>query len=145
MLKGDSVRWRAALWGALHERPDVPIPAGGTASVALQEGISPGYYATIGYPRVGDRVVRVDQLERALAHLRRLASRGDFEPPEELLSWLGLPRDALVPTIEALGGRIRADGRVAGTASRPPRRRGRRTGGRRRGGPPRRREEPEAW
>ena len=142
LLKADSIRWRAALWGAHHGRPDVPVPAGGTASVLMQEGISPGYYTAIGYPRVGTRAVRVDQLERALALLRRKAGLGPFAPPDELLSWLGLPRDALVPTIEALGGRMLRDGQVAGTAGTGRPKRGK---GRRRGPPRKKRPEPESW
>lgn len=143
MLKADSIRWRAALWAAHHGRRGVPVPAGGTASVPVAEGVSQGYYEAIGYPLVGARAVRVDQLERGLALLRRKAGMGPFPPPEELLSWLGLPRDALLPTIVALGGRILPDGEVAGAAGAaapPPRRKGRRRG------PPRRpRPEPESW
>jgi ATP-dependent RNA helicase SUPV3L1/SUV3 len=140
LLKPDAVRWRAA-----HDRRDaVPVPAGGTASVPLEAGLSRGYYAAIGYPCVGERGIRVDQIERALAHLRKRAARGDFPPPPELLSWLGLPRDALIPTIEALGGRMRPDGQVAGSGTAPPRRRKGKPAGRRKRprGPNRR---PETW
>ncbi len=126
LLKPDAVRWRAVLWQAYHNAAAAPVPAGGAASVRMQPGLPQGYYRAIGYVPAGAHALRVDQLERALAFLRKKAAAGPFPPPEELLSWLGLPRADLVPTIVALGGELLPDGRFAGA-------------------PRGRRREPRAW
>jgi hypothetical protein len=94
--------------------------------VLRDPALSPDFYTAIGYPPVGTHAIRIDQLERALARLRRAAADGPFTPPDELLSWLGLTREMLDTIAEALGGTRLKDGRFAGQAVRRPRREPRR-------------------
>ena len=131
LLGPQAVCRRAALlraaWGA--RGLDLPVPTHGRSSVAAAPGVSAEWYAGLGYVLLGPRAIRADQLERCLARLRHLARTGPFEPPKELLSWLGCPRAELPDLLKAAGYREAAEGRFVG--SNGGRRKGRR-GGRRR-------------
>jgi ATP-dependent RNA helicase SUPV3L1/SUV3 len=121
LLRPEAVRWRAALWAVANDCLAPPIPRPGAACVVREPEVSPDFYAAIGYPSVGTHAIRVDQLERTLARLRSIAADGPFTPPDELLSWLGVTRDALDQIAEALGGTRLKDGRFDGQAVRRPR------------------------
>jgi len=79
-------------------------------------------YASMGYPRLGDRAVRVDRIEKLAAHTRSLASKGPFELPIAACEWLGCDAADLPAIVSDLGYRRRRDGLFV----RRRRRRGRR-------------------
>jgi hypothetical protein len=89
--------------------------------VPVAAGVPRAWYAGLGYPTLGPRAVRADQLERSLAHLRHLSRRGPFDAPDELMSWLGCPRADRDAMVEAAGYARRGEQWVD-----PARRRGRR-------------------
>lgn len=129
MLKPDAVTSRAALLRAeAGNTKALPVPRRGAASVPVDPEVPTDWYAAVGYPPLGPRAVRVDQLERALAHLRQAARSGPFPPPEALLSWLGCSRTDLDGILLAAGFQRRGEQWVDPAARH---RRGRRRGPRR--------------
>jgi ATP-dependent RNA helicase SUPV3L1/SUV3 len=129
MLKPDAVTSRAALLRAeAGNTKALPVPRRGAASVPVDPEVPTDWYAAVGYPPLGPRAVRVDQLERALAHLRQAARSGPFPPPEALLSWLGCSRADLDGILLAAGFQRRGEQWVDPAARH---RRGRRRGPRR--------------
>ena len=130
LLGPQAVRRRAALLRAAGAPGASTCPCPPTAGPRWpRAGVSAEWYAGLGYVLLGPRAIRADQLERCLARLRHLARTGPFEPPKELLSWLGCPRAELPDLLKAAGYREAAEGRFVG--SNGGRRKGRR-GGRRR-------------
>ena len=122
LVKPAAVCWRAGLLRAARDGPPtLPMPPPGAASVPLAAGVPRAWYAGLGYPTLGPRAVRADQLERSLAHLRHLSRRGPFDPPDELMSWLGCSRADRDAMVEAAGYARRGEQWVD-----PARRRGRR-------------------
>ena len=123
LLKPDAVTARAALLRVESKgRVPLPVPRRGAASVPLDPAVPSDWYAAVGYPPLGPRAVRVDQLERTLAHLRKVARSGAFDMPEPLLSWLGCSREELEGILVAAGFRRHKEQWV------DPARRGRRRG-----------------
>jgi ATP-dependent RNA helicase SUPV3L1/SUV3 len=83
--------------------------------------LSDEFYNAIGYRIVGPRALRVDQLERLAAALRRLARQGPFTPSPDLASLAGCRQAELPEILTALGYRAVAD--EAGTTFVPGKRR----------------------
>ena len=124
-LEPDRVALRAALWTTWSgHRPAPEPPPPGATSVAVADGVPRAFYAAIGFPALGPLAVRVDIAERVAARVRKLVRKGPFEPPEELLSWLGCRHAELEGVLLALGLR-RLDGdppRFRAQSGRPGRR-----------------------
>ncbi|MBW1881070.1 MAG: disulfide oxidoreductase [Deltaproteobacteria bacterium] len=104
MLKPEAVHLRAVLWGlwkGADEVPDVPTP--GAISVPRDPGRWDVFYRALGFLPLGPRVVRADVVEKVSASARRLARKGPFEPPDQLMTWIGCGQEDLAGILEALG------------------------------------------
>jgi ATP-dependent RNA helicase SUPV3L1/SUV3 len=111
LLQGRALRTRAALLRAWlgHERP-VPTLSPAAVSVPVRDGTTAQDYLRLGRVVVGNRAIRADQLERALAALHAHGP-APFELPHELGAWLGCRRAQLPALVQALGWRPTGDGR----------------------------------
>ena len=97
MLKPAQISLRALLWnlqnseaGGFHEPP----PAG-RVTIDCPDGVPDAFWLTVGYRRLGGRVMRVDMVER-VAHLVRTAAReGPFRINEDMLSLAGATREQM--------------------------------------------------
>ncbi len=82
LLKPDALAMRALLWSLHHGAAlPAPLPPVGQPSAPIA---APAFYAAIGHAVLGERVLRVDRLERLAAAARRLARHGAFAPTPEL-------------------------------------------------------------
>jgi ATP-dependent RNA helicase SUPV3L1/SUV3 len=94
---------RALLW-SLHNGAPLPAelpPAGSPAAPRA----APAFYAAIGHAVLGDRVLRVDRVERLAAAARRLARNGAFAPTPELAALIGGSAADLTLVLPGLGYR----------------------------------------
>jgi len=104
MLKPDSVRLRAVLWRLWKGPGDVPeVPPPGATSVPRDPNRSERAYGALGFLPLGRRAVRADIVEKVAASARKLSRKGPFQPPDQLMSWLGCSREDLGGILEALG------------------------------------------
>jgi ATP-dependent RNA helicase SUPV3L1/SUV3 len=118
LLKPDALSMRALLW-SLHHGAALPaaLPPSGQPSTPIA---APAFYAAIGHAVLGERVLRVDRLERLAAAARRLARHGAFAPTPELAALIGGGEADLAAILPALGYRalIEVNGvEVAGVAA----------------------------
>ncbi len=104
LLKPAAQRLRGLLWAVFGGAAEIPPPPPpGRVSIAADDALAEGWYAAIGYRRIGGQAVRVDMLERFTAELRRLSRGGAFELPSGLASLLGLGAEELTAVMAALG------------------------------------------
>src|SRR6266851_2062666 len=103
LLKPDALAMRALLW-SLHHGAALPasLPPVGQPSAPIA---APAFYAAIGHAVLGERVLRVDRLERLAAAARRLARHGAFAPTPELAALIGGSEADLAAILPALGYR----------------------------------------
>jgi len=132
LLRGPALERKAVLWSLHHhQKPLLEPPANGPTSVPV-EGANARFLAGLGYREVGQRLARVDMLERVLAKARSWAKSREPVDPAPVLGWLGCSHDDAVVALESLGFRVMVEApdriHVAkGARRRPPgRRRGRR-------------------
>ena len=106
LLKPDAVALRALLW-SLHHDVALPtaLPPSGQLSFARAADVPPAFYAAIGHAVLGERVLRVDRVERLAAAARRLARHGAFAPDRALAALAGVAPDDLTALLPALGYR----------------------------------------
>ena len=96
MLKPAQIHLRSLLW-SLHEGAffdGAPPPAGRVAIDAIAD-VPDLYWLAIGYRRLGQRVMRVDMVERVAMLVRTAARAGQFKITEDMLSLAGATREAM--------------------------------------------------
>ena len=96
MLKPAQISLRSLLW-SLHEGAffdGAPPPAGRVAIDAIAD-VPDLYWLAIGYRRLGQRVMRVDMVERVAMLVRAAAREGQFKINEDMLSLAGATREAM--------------------------------------------------
>ena len=96
MLKPAQISLRGLLW-SLHEVvffDGAPPPAGRVAIDAIAD-VPDTYWLAIGYRRLGQRVMRVDMVERVAMLVRVAAREGQFKITEDMLSLAGATREAM--------------------------------------------------
>ena len=104
MLKPAQIKLRSLLWslyeGAFFD--GTPPPAGRVAIDAIAD-VPDLYWLAIGYRRLGQRVMRVDMVERVAMLVRNAAREGKFKISEEMLSFAGATREAMALMLIDLG------------------------------------------
>ncbi|MDA0332845.1 MAG: helicase-related protein [Proteobacteria bacterium] len=107
MLKPAQISLRGLLW-SLHEEAffdSAPPPAGRVAIDAIAD-VPDLYWLAIGYRRLGQRVMRVDMVERVAMLVRTAARAGQFKITEDMLSLAGATREAMGLMLLDLGCRV---------------------------------------
>jgi ATP-dependent RNA helicase SUPV3L1/SUV3 len=107
LLRTDTMRFQALLWGVRQGRPVPRLPSARRLSkpIEVDPGLPPSFYAAIGFRVLDGLALRPDRLERLAAAARRLARGGPFVPAPELAGIAGVEPTALVGLLAALGYR----------------------------------------
>jgi ATP-dependent RNA helicase SUPV3L1/SUV3 len=122
LLRADSLRLRALLWGVRHRHPVPPLPARRLGRVwAVDPALPASFYEAIGLFVRGRWALRPDRLERLAAAARRAARQAPFAADAALADAAGVAVSRLPRLLEALGYRTLRD--AAGTRFLPPPRR----------------------
>ncbi|MQQ08944.1 disulfide oxidoreductase [Epibacterium sp. SM1979] len=106
LLKPAPTRLRLVLWSlanGLQDFPDAPPP--GLVTVPTIEGTPEGYDTMCGYRAAGERMIRIDMLERLADMLRNEDSRGGFEAKADMLSITGMTLEQFATLMQGLGYR----------------------------------------
>ncbi len=104
LLKPAPTRLRLVLWSlskGLQEFPEAPPP--GLVTVPVQPGAAEGYDSMAGYRIAGERMIRIDMLERLADMLRNEDSRGGFEAKADMLSITGMTLEQFADLMHGLG------------------------------------------
>ena len=95
-LKPAQIELRSLLFslanGAFYE--GAPPPAGRVAIDAIAD-VPDAYWLAVGYRRLGQRVMRVDMVERVAMLVRVAARQGQFKIAEDMLSLAGATREQM--------------------------------------------------
>jgi len=121
LLKPKVVTVKAVLWAAEAGRPVPSLPPAGQVSLPVDKSLPVGFYAAIGYRRLGPRALRVDLVERLAAAARRLATAAPFRASPALCSLAGCGKGEIAGVLAALGYRATI-GEDGVRFARPPRR-----------------------
>jgi ATP-dependent RNA helicase SUPV3L1/SUV3 len=106
MRRPGVVRLRAALWVAFTQPEVVPVlPPDSAVSVPVADDVDPGFYTAVGFACVGQRAIRVDQLERVVERLRGMHVGDPEEIPGRVATWLGVKRRTAEVVLRQLGFR----------------------------------------
>ena len=107
MLKPAQISLRSLLWSLREEAffDGAPPPAGRVAIDAIAD-VPDSYWLAIGYRRLGQRVMRVDMVERVAMLVRAAAREGPFKINEDMLSLAGATREAMGLMLVDLGCRV---------------------------------------
>ncbi|HEY1723680.1 MAG TPA: helicase-related protein [Magnetospirillaceae bacterium] len=103
LLKPAAQRWRGLLWAAAQNITLSLAPPNGRVMMTAEAGASPAYYEAIGYRALGERMIRLDMLERFAFEARTLARQGPFAPPGNLGALLGATAAEAGTILLALG------------------------------------------
>ncbi len=104
LLKPAAIKLRAMLYSIYNQDfPACGPPPEGRVSINLVKGIDDNYWLSAGYRRIGDKVMRVDMVERVAALVRTAARSGEFGITDEMLSLAGVSRDTMASMITDLG------------------------------------------
>ncbi|MDB4852851.1 helicase-related protein [Alphaproteobacteria bacterium] len=107
MLKPAQISLRSLLWslhaGAFFD--GAPPPAGRVAIDSIDD-VPDLYWLAIGYRRLGQRVMRVDMVERVAMLVRTAARAGPFKITEDMLSLAGATREAMGMILLDLGCKL---------------------------------------
>ena len=104
LLKPSSVKLRALLWGVMNNTYyNAALPDAGRVAYTPDETAPNDWYNKIGYSKLGDRVMRVDMVERLLALIRVAAREGTFKITEEMLSIAGASKEQMSKVFLDLG------------------------------------------
>ena len=110
MLKPAQIKLRGLLWsvyqGVFFE--GAPPPAGRVAVDAIKD-VPDSYWLAVGYRRLGERVMRVDMVERVAMLVRTAAREGKFKISEDMLSLAGATREAMGLILLDLGCKVVAE------------------------------------
>ena len=107
MLKPAQISLRSLLW-SLHDGAffdGAPPPAGRVAIDSIDD-VPDLYWLAIGYRRLGQRVMRVDMVERVAMLVRTAARAGPFKITEEMLSLAGATREVMGMILLDLGCKL---------------------------------------
>ena len=115
LLSPDALRLRALLWAI--QRPgegpqgladDPVLPATPAAlGVERDKALPEDFYAALGYRILGERALRVDEVERLIARVDGLTRSGPAVIPPNVGEALGGGLPALAAAIEGLGFEVR--------------------------------------
>ena len=106
MLKPAPIKLRVLLYSLFTKTfPECGPPPEGRVSFDAVEGVDDGYWMVAGYRRLGQRVMRVDMVERVAALVRNAARAGQFKITDEMLSLAGVSRDQMALMLSDLGCR----------------------------------------
>jgi ATP-dependent RNA helicase SUPV3L1/SUV3 len=104
LLKPAQIELRSLLFslanGAFFE--GAPPPAGRVAIDAIAD-VPDAYWLAVGYRRLGQRVMRVDMVERVAMLVRVAARQGQFKIAEDMLSLAGATREQMAKMLLDLG------------------------------------------
>ena len=104
LLKPAQIELRSLLFslanGAFYE--GAPPPAGRVAIDAIAD-VPDAYWLAVGYRRLGQRVMRVDMVERVAMLVRVAARQGQFKIAEDMLSLAGATREQMALMLLDLG------------------------------------------
>ena len=104
LLKPAQIELRSLLFslanGAFYE--GAPPPAGRVAIDAIAD-VPDAYWLAVGYRRLGQRVMRVDMVERVAMLVRVAARQGHFKIAEDMLSLAGATREQMAQMLLDLG------------------------------------------
>ena len=104
LLKPAAIKLRALLYSIFTQQfPDCGPPPEGRVSIDLVKGVVDDYWLSAGYRRIGDKVMRVDMVERVAALVRAAARAGEFSISDEMLSLAGVSRQTMAAMITDLG------------------------------------------
>jgi ATP-dependent RNA helicase SUPV3L1/SUV3 len=104
LLKPAQIELRSLLFSlanvAFYE--GAPPPAGRVAIDAIAD-VPDAYWLAVGYRRLGQRVMRVDMVERVAMLVRVAARQGQFKIAEDMLSLAGATREQMAQMLLDLG------------------------------------------
>ena len=104
LLKPAQIELRSLLFslanGSFYE--GAPPPAGRVAIDAIAD-VPDAYWLAVGYRRLGQRVMRVDMVERVAMLVRVAARQGQFKIAEDMLSLAGATREQMAQMLLDLG------------------------------------------
>ncbi len=103
LQKPNSLFLKAALWAAHTGATNICLPDPGKVAPKPMPGYSETFYRALGFFPVGNRVIRVDILDKLVGRLMHLSRLGIFELPYELASTLGLKKIEIPLLMRALG------------------------------------------
>ncbi|MDE4275374.1 helicase-related protein [Phaeobacter gallaeciensis] len=106
LLKPAPTRLRLVLWSlanGLQDFPEAPPP--GLVTVPALKDAPQGYDTMSGYREAGERMIRIDMLERLADMLRAEDSRGGFEAKPDMLSITGMTLEQFADLMQGLGYR----------------------------------------
>ncbi len=104
LLKPAAIKLRVLLYSIFTQQfPVCGPPPEGRVSIDLVEGVEDNYWLSAGYRRIGDKVMRVDMVERVAALVRTAARAGEFRISDEMLSLAGVGRQTMEAMIIDLG------------------------------------------
>ncbi len=106
LLKPAPTRLRLVLWSlanGVQEFPEAPPP--GLVTVPTAKEAPQGYDTMSGYREAGERMIRIDMLERLADMLRSEDSRGGFEAKADMLSITGMTLEQFADLMQGLGYR----------------------------------------
>ena len=104
LLKPAPTRLRLVLWSlanGLQDFPEAPPP--GLVTVPSIKDAPEGYDTMCGYRAAGERMIRIDMLERLADMLRAEDSRGGFEAKADMLSITGMTLEQFADLMQGLG------------------------------------------
>ena len=104
LLKPATIKLRVMLYSIYHQEfPVCGPPPEGRVSIDLVDDVADNYWLSAGYRRIGDKVMRVDMVERVAALVRSAARSGEFCISEEMLSLAGVTKVSMASMITDLG------------------------------------------
>jgi ATP-dependent RNA helicase SUPV3L1/SUV3 len=104
LLKPAPTRLRLVLWSlanGLQDFPEAPPP--GLVTVPSVKDAIEGQDTMSGYRAAGERMIRIDMLERLADMLRAEDSRGGFEAKADMLSITGMTLEQFADLMQGLG------------------------------------------
>ncbi|MBT8154209.1 disulfide oxidoreductase [Epibacterium ulvae] len=106
LLKPAPTRLRLVLWSLANGSQEFPVaPPPGLVTVPTVDSAPQGYDTMCGYRAAGERMIRIDMLERLADMLRNEDSRGGFEAKADMLSITGMTLEQFSTLMQGLGYR----------------------------------------
>lgn len=104
MLKPAPIKLRALLFSLHHQQwPENGIPPEGRVKFDDPNTADAAYWRATGYQPLGQKVMRVDMIERVSALVRAAARSGPFAVSEEMMSLAGMSREEMGQIVLDLG------------------------------------------
>ena len=102
--KPAGVRLRGLLWSLYNDQPlPANVPNDGIVSQVVEGEANKDFYQAIGYPVFGNRVIRIDMLDRVICAVYDSAEKGKFRAQHQMAEWLGSPIEDLYTVLSAMG------------------------------------------